>query len=71
MPIGFQISSLINAIVYAVLGVIVLLISFLIIDKLTPFHLWHEIVEKQNTAVAILAGFMALGISVIIASAVH
>ena len=29
---------------------------FLVIDKLTPFHLWHEFVEKQNTAVAILAG---------------
>ena len=45
--------------------------SFIVMDKMTPYDLWSEIVEKQNMALAILAGLMALGIAIIIAAAVH
>jgi uncharacterized membrane protein YjfL (UPF0719 family) len=60
-----------NALIYAVFGVFILVLSFWVLDKLTPFHLWKEVIEKQNVAIAILAGMMALGIAIIIASAVH
>jgi uncharacterized membrane protein YjfL (UPF0719 family) len=42
-----------------------------VIDRLTPFALWKEIVDEHNTALAVLIGFIALGISVIIAAAIH
>jgi len=42
-----------------------------LVDKLTPGELWKEIIERQNTAVALLAGAVAIGISSIIAAAVH
>ena len=71
MPFEFHLGSLLNALIYAVLGVFILVLSFFVLDKLTPFHLWKEVVEKQNVAVALLAGMMALGIAIIIASAVH
>ncbi len=71
MPIEFHLGSLLNALIYAVFGVFILVLSFFVLDKLTPFHLWKEVVEKQNVAVALLAGLMALGIAIIIASAVH
>jgi uncharacterized membrane protein YjfL (UPF0719 family) len=71
MPIEFHLGSLLNALVYAVFGVFILVLSFWVLDKLTPFHLWKEVVEKQNVAVAVLAGLMGLGIAIIIASAVH
>ena len=71
MPIEFHLGSLLNAFTYAVFGVFILVFSFFILDKLTPFHLWKEVIEKQNIAIAILAGMMALGIAIIIASAVH
>jgi uncharacterized membrane protein YjfL (UPF0719 family) len=71
MPIEFHLGSLLNALIYAVFGVFILVLSFWVLDKLTPFHLWKEVVEKQNVAIAILAGMMALGIAIIIASAVH
>jgi uncharacterized membrane protein YjfL (UPF0719 family) len=71
MPIEFHLGSLLNALIYAVFGVFILVLSFWILDKLTPFHLWKEVIEKQNVAIAILAGMMALGIAIIIASAVH
>jgi uncharacterized membrane protein YjfL (UPF0719 family) len=71
MDAQFHLSSLLNAIVYAVLGVVILVLSFLAWDKITPYNLWKEIVEEQNTALAIFAGMMALGIAVIVAAAVH
>ena len=62
---------LLNAIVYAVLGIVIFAVSFAVLDKLTPYALWKEIVEEKNVALAILVGAMSLGICVIIASAVH
>ena len=60
-----------NSILYAFLGVAIFCIAFLIVDKLTPFNLWKELVEKQNTAIAIVVGFAALGICLIVAAAIH
>ena len=71
MPVEFHLGSLLNALIYAIFGVFILVLSFWVLDKLTPFHLWKEVVEKQNVALALLAGMMALGIAIIIASAVH
>ena len=71
MPIEFHLGSLLNALIYALFGVIILVLSFFVLDKLTPYDLWKEVVEKQNLAIAVLAGMMALGIAIIIASAVH
>lgn len=63
--------SLLNALMYAVLGVILLVASFVVWDKMTPYDLWKQIVEERNVALAILAGAMALGIAIIVAAAVH
>ncbi len=60
-----------NSILFALLGVAIFVVTFMIIDKITPFHLWKELVEKQNTALAIVIGFTALGICVIVAAAIH
>ena len=60
-----------GTILYAVIGVIVLWLAFILIDKLTPYKLWEEIVEKQNLALAIVVASMAIGVSMIVAAAVH
>jgi putative membrane protein len=65
------VSNLINAVVFAFLGIFVFTIAFLVLDKLTPYHLWKEIVQEHNMALAILVGALSLGISIIIASAIH
>ena len=59
-----------GSILYAFIGVAVFWLSFVIIDKLTPYDLWAELVEKQNMALAIVVGAMALGLSIIVAAAV-
>ncbi|MBM3754663.1 MAG: DUF350 domain-containing protein [Acidobacteria bacterium] len=68
---NFQVDHFINAVVYSLLGVVTYFITFFITDKILPADLWGEIINKQNTALAILVGFMALGIGIIIAAAVH
>jgi uncharacterized membrane protein YjfL (UPF0719 family) len=67
----FRLDHFVNALIYAFLGVIIYWIAFVVSDKLTPVDLWGEIVQKQNVALAILVGFMSLGIGIIIAAAVH
>ena len=71
MGFEFHLGSMLNALIYAVFGIVILLVSFVVWDKITPYDLWKEIVEKQNSALAIFAGLMALGIAIIVASAVH
>ena len=67
----FHPAFILNAFVYAVLGIAIFLAAFVIVDKITPYHLWKEIVEEKNVALAILVGAMSLGMCIIIASAVH
>lgn len=59
------------SILFALVGVLVFWISFIIIDKLTPYDLWGEIVEKHNKALALVVAAMCLGISIIVAAAIH
>ena len=68
---GIQLTNVVNAIVYAGIGIVIFGLEFLIIDKFTPYNLWKEIVQEHNTALAILLGAMSLGLCVIIAAAVH
>ncbi len=68
---GIQVSSVLNAIIYAAIGIVIFAGAFLVIDKVTPYNLWKEIVQEHNTALALLLGAMSLGICIIIAAAVH
>jgi putative membrane protein len=67
----FHPGMLLNALIYALLGIVIFAFSFIIIDKMTPYHLWKEIVEDKNVALAILIGAISLGMCIIIAAAVH
>ena len=62
---------LLGSIVYALAGVLIFWISFVVIDKLTPYNLWEEIVEKQNKALALVVAAMSLGLCIIVAAAIH
>lgn len=60
-----------GSILYALIGVAIFWLSFLILDRITPYRLWEELVEKQNLALGIVVGAMALGICLIVAAAIH
>lgn len=60
-----------GSVLYALIGVFVFWVCFLIVDKVTPYDLWAEIVERKNTALAIVVGAMAIAIGLIVAAAIH
>ena len=60
-----------GSILYALVGVLVFVVSFVVIDKLTPHDLWGEICEKRNMAVALVVAALCLGIAIIVAAAIH
>ena len=60
-----------GSIAFALVGVLVFWLSFIVIDKLTPYNLWEELVEKQNLALGVVVAAMALGVSIIVAAAIH
>jgi putative membrane protein len=62
---------LLGSLVFALLGVLIFWLCFIVIDKLTPYNLWEEIVEKQNMALGMVVAAMSLGICIIVAAAIH
>ena len=56
---------------YAVIGVAIFWISFVIVDKITPYKLLEELVEHNNIALAIVVGAMCISIGNIVAAAIH
>ncbi len=60
-----------GSIFYAFIGVLILWVCFLVFDKITPYRLWDELVEKKNVALAIVVGSMCIAIGLIVAAAVH
>ncbi len=64
-------AAFLGSILFALIGVVIFWLCFVIIDKVTPYNLWEEIVEKQNVALALVVAAMSLGISIIVAAAIH
>jgi uncharacterized membrane protein YjfL (UPF0719 family) len=66
-----EVNNLLSAVLFAFLGVVIFGVSFLVIDLVTPYKLWKEIIEEHNSALAIVLGSISLGVCIIIAAAIH
>ncbi|MBL8489606.1 MAG: DUF350 domain-containing protein [Rhodocyclaceae bacterium] len=66
-----NLKTLAASLIYSILGVVVFWVSFIIVDKFTPYDLWSEIVEKKNQPLALVIAAMCLGIAIIVAAAIH
>ncbi len=64
-------AALVGTVVYSLIGVVIMFVSFIVIDKLTPYDLWKELCENRNQPVATLAAAIFIGVSIIIAAAIH
>ena len=60
-----------GSILYALIGVFVFWVTFVIVDKVTPYNLWDEIVRQKNVALAIVVGSIAIAIGLIVSAAIH
>ena len=63
-------SHLLAATIFAVLGIVVLFLAILLMDKVTPFSIVKEVIEEHNQALATIVAAVVVGIAVIIASAI-
>lgn len=70
MPITLG-SNVVNSLIFAFMGVGVFIVSFIILDLITPYKLWHEIIEKRNQALALVVAAVSLGICFIVGMAIH
>jgi uncharacterized membrane protein YjfL (UPF0719 family) len=67
----FRWVPMVAALVYAAIGLVIFGVAFVVVDRLTPYHLWKEIVDEKNAALAIVVGALAIGISIIISAAIR
>ncbi|MDB4950180.1 MAG: hypothetical protein JWM27_2829 [Gemmatimonadetes bacterium] len=64
------VSHLLAALIYAVVGIVILVLGFVLVDRLTPGSMWQELMEKQNVALGVAMAGIAIGLSIVIAAAI-
>jgi uncharacterized membrane protein YjfL (UPF0719 family) len=68
---AFNVQQFVATLVYAAVGIVIFGLAFKIAEKLLPFSLVKELAEDDNVAVGILMASIILGLSIIIAAAIH
>jgi putative membrane protein len=64
--------SVISALIFSGIGLAIYTLGFVLLTLFTPkVHIWREINEEKNVAIAIFLGSIALGIAIIISAAVR
>lgn len=71
MEYEYMFRPIISSILFSFLGLAILILSYLVIEKLTPESTWKEIVQNKNVALAIVFAAFIIGISIIISGAIH
>ena len=66
-----HLTELAGTLIYSIVGILVFILSYIIFEKLSPFSIKKEIMEDHNVALGIIMGAVFLGLSIIIASAMH
>ena len=57
-------------VMFAAVGIVVAIVGYRVFDKFTPGDMHKEIIENKNTAAAIVAAAVILGVSLIVAAAI-
>ncbi|CAN5689599.1 hypothetical protein BH24ACI3_BH24ACI3_11950 [soil metagenome] len=60
---------LVTTLIFVAIGLIFFTVAYFILSRLFDIH--HEIEEDHNTALSIIIGSIMIGISIIIAAAIH
>ncbi len=66
-----NLKAVIASIIFSAIGLAILASGLFIFDRITPGHLWKEIIDEHNVALAIIVGAIAIGTSIIIGCAIH
>lgn len=66
-----NIHLIINSIIFSVIGIIIMILGYFFIEKITPENTWKQIVQEKNIAVAIVLGAFIIAIAMIVSAAIH
>ena len=64
-------AAFIGSVVYSVIGIVLMIIGFIVVDRITPYDLWKELMENRNQALATVVAAFTIAIAIIIAAAIH
>ena len=70
---GFRVdlNAIVHALIFVAIGVTIFGLSFVVMEKVTPFSIRKEIEEDQNDALGIIIGSVIIGLAIIIGAAIH
>lgn len=63
-------AALLTSTSFALLGIVLFVLTFWLIEKLTPFSIAKEIEKDQNTALAILLASVIVGVALIVSASI-
>ena len=65
------INPIVMSVVFSLIGVLILVFCFWIVEKITPENLWKEILDNKNVALGIMAAGFMIAIAIIISAALN
>ena len=68
---SMNVGQVFGTVLYSVIGVVIFVLAYIFIEKICPFSVKKEISEDQNVALGIIIGSVIIGLSIIIAAAIH
>ncbi len=63
--------QILSTLAFSVVGIVLFVLAFWVMNKMAPFSIKKEIEEDQNTALAIIMGAVILGLAIIVGAAFH
>ena len=71
MDLSPMLRTFLSTVGYTIFGIVVFGLAYWVMVKVAPFSVRKEIEDDQNVAVAVLMAAVILGLSIIIAAALH
>ena len=65
-----QLAPIISTVVYSLIGVVLFIVAYKIIDFVTPYSIHKEISEDHNVALGVIIGSVMIALAIIIAAAI-
>ena len=66
-----QTAEVVATIFYTILGLFLFILSYVLVDWLSPIDLHEEMAEKGNVAVAVVIGSLMIALALLIASIIQ
>ena len=67
----WNVNVFVNTLIYTVFGVVVFVLAFWAMVRMSPFSIRKELEADHNVAVAVIMAAVILGLAIIIGSAIH